>query len=1238
MKRLLILLLLAFPIAVWAQGTEERDRDFITRLLEDNLSGDAREVIIEGFQGALSSRASFERLTIADDEGIWLTVEGAVFDWNRTALLRGAIDVNELSVERVLLPRLPQSDPAPPSPEASGFALPDLPISIDIERIAMGTLDLGAPVIGEAAVATAEGSASLGSGAFQSKLDITRTDGPRGAFVIDLGFEDTAQILRTQIQLSEGEGGLVARLLDLPGLPSVDFSLAGDAPIDDFTAEIALLTDEVPRLQGRVGTRLTQAEAPRSFALDLTGDLSPLAPPTYAAFLGTDVSLQAAGQRLPNGVTTLQSFDLTTEALELAGAGEIDARGWPLRLDVEGQIGDGVSPVVLPSESGEIRAGLVRLDINYNRRRGDSFFGTITLSDLAQGEFALGTARLSTSGTIAPSDTLSPGAVAARVRFETDGLDTGIPGLTPLVGPTPRGSTDVAWTQGDALTLSGLQLEIAAARAAGEVALDGTQINAALQLDVPDLTLAQDLSGLPLAGAATLTATGGGDLIGGQFDIRLEGGSDGLAIGQELLDPLIGGDGVVRVGLRRDETGTWLDEAVVRTSTAAIEADGGLQTGASDLKLTAVVPDLSVLDRGLEGATNLDIRAVQADDTWDVAVTGTAPGSFELDVEAKVDTSDTTFSATTLLEGADIDPYGALIGRPLKGGLKGRATASGRFDGTRLDLAAKLQGDGLATTQPEIDLLLRGQSTIDLALQKDGNVVTLELLDLGSDTLTASLSGSLDTEIDLNASARLSDVGLYAPGISGPLTLEGRARGPLAGTLEVSAEGVGPGNTQIRLDGTAAADGSTANLSLDGTAPLGLANRLISPRRLDGTARFDLALNGTPGLDALSGTVTTQSARLSVPTFAIALTDLAADVSLQGATAAINVSAVPTSGGRVTLSGPLRLMPTPSGELRILLDNFGLSDPQLYETTLNGDLALTGDLTRSPTVAGRIALGETELRIPSTGFGGDGDLPGLRHIGEPSAVTSSRRRAGLIETASGGGASPNIGLDVTIDATNQIFLRGRGLDAELGGGLKITGTAANPTPIGAFELIRGRLDILGKRLEMPEGIAQLEGDLIPFVRLVAETEADDDTTVRIIVEGPADGPEISFTSDPELPEDEVLARLLFGQDLTSLSALQAAQLAAAVRTLAGRGGGGIIQSLRENTGLDDLDITSSEDGSAALRAGKYISDNIYTDVTISSDGTSEINLNLDISNNVTARGTVGADGDSRLGVFFERDY
>ena len=201
----------------------------------------------------------------------------------------------------------------------------------------------------------------------------------------------------------------------------------------------------------------------------------------------------------------------------------------------------------------------------------------------------------------------------------------------------------------------------------------------------------------------------------------------------------------------------------------------------------------------------------------------------------------------------------------------------------------------------------------------------------------------------------------------------------------------------------------------------------------------------------------------------------------------------------------------------------------------------------------------------------------------------------------------------------------------------LTGTTAATVPGGSFELVRGRLDILGKRLNLTEALLQLQGNFDPYLRVLAATR-NENFTSSVLIEGAAFNPTLSITSDPDLPDDEALAQLLFGQGLDTISPLQAAQLASAVATLAGRGGSGIIESLRKNTGLDNLDIRADDQGTAELTAGRYINSKVYTEVTVTQEGKSRIDLNLDLAPHVTLRGRADSDGSTGLGIFLQKDY
>ena len=224
-----------------------------------------------------------------------------------------------------------------------------------------------------------------------------------------------------------------------------------------------------------------------------------------------------------------------------------------------------------------------------------------------------------------------------------------------------------------------------------------------------------------------------------------------------------------------------------------------------------------------------------------------------------------------------------------------------------------------------------------------------------------------------------------------------------------------------------------------------------------------------------------------------------------------------------------------------------------------------------------------------------------------------------------------------ISAPNQIFVRGRGLDVELGGELRVRGTTSDIQPVGQFDLRRGRLLLLGQRIEFDEGSLQLVGNLDPQIHFVARTRSQDVTAI-VTVDGRVSSPEITFSSEPPLPQDEVLARVLFNRATQNLSAFQLAQLAAAAAELAGGGGPGIMDQLRGATGLDDLDIITEDDGATAVRAGKYLDDNIYLDVQTDTAGITRAEIALDINDSVTARGSVASDGNTTIGIFYERDY
>lgn len=1260
MKRFPLLLVALFAVLVLplrAQDESVDDKTFLENWLEKNLSSAGREVTVTGFAGALSSRATMDRLTIADDDGVWFILEGAELDWTRSALLTGRLEIDALRAKRIEVSRRPAPVAEGPSATASDFALPELPVSINIGRIAAERVELGAGVLGVPAVLRLEGEGWLNGGEGEARLALDRIDGGEGRFAIAADYANASRVLGLDLALAEGAGGIVAMLTGLPGAPPIDLTLDGRGPIDSFTAELDLATDGETRLGGQLTLAPGDRAAPGApeghalaFEAELAGDPGALFAPDYRAFFGPDTRLGLAGQRAPDGLIRIDRLDIVTDALRLAGAATIGANGWPERARIEGEIVPPVGQnVVLPIGGAQTRIAGAELGFGYDEASGDAWTIDLAVTGLERDGLALQSAEVSGTGTLKSGRDGTAPAVAGRLDIRAEGLASEPGSPAGVLGERLTGRLDFSRTSGEPLRLSGIDLAGADFRLEGALALetDTTRLDLIAEGDVTltadNLARFAPLAGQPLTGAAALGIAGRAALPGGPFDVTVDGTGRDLGIGRPELDRLFAGESRLALAAARDGEGTRIERLALDAPGARAEASGRLAPGAGRIDARLDLPDAALLAEGLSGPVEAEIAASEDAEGWNVAFEAAAPGGAAVLGEGRVALDggvpgeiDGKASARI----ADLAAYSGLAGRRLGG--SGEIAVEGSWQATSgaFEVSGTGSGNSLAFDLGAADALTGGASRIAFGLRRDvAGTLLIDRADLDTVQLRLRARGeSTGGAPRIEAEARLADLAVLVPGFPGAVTASGTANLGDGG-WQVSAKGTGPGGANLAASGTVAADGGRADLKLTGRAPLGLANDAIKPARLSGLTAYDLRLSGPFALASLSGTMRAEDARVSLPAFALALDPLRGSVSLSGGRATLDLSATAVSGGRIIARGPVALAAPNTADLTIRLDALRLTDPKLYDLTADGRLTLKGPLTGGAMIGGRVTLSEVELQVPETGVGVDANLEGLTHVGDRAPVRATRARAGLDSAQAGGGvgSGPVFGLDLTVRAPRAVFVRGRGLDAELGGVITLAGSTAEVRPQGGFSLIRGRLDLLGNRLTLTEGQVTMQGSLDPWLYLLAETQAED-VTVRIGVEGLASDPKVTFASSPALPEDEILARLVFGRGLDEISPFQALKLASAVATLSGRGGAGTIGRLRQGFGLDDLDVTTDEEGTFEARAGVYLSDRVYTDVTVGADGTAEINLNLDISRSITAKGSVSSDGNTGIGLFFEKDY
>ncbi|WP_271299158.1 translocation/assembly module TamB domain-containing protein [Sphingomonas sp. CV7422] len=321
-------------------------------------------------------------------------------------------------------------------------------------------------------------------------------------------------------------------------------------------------------------------------------------------------------------------------------------------------------------------------------------------------------------------------------------------------------------------------------------------------------------------------------------------------------------------------------------------------------------------------------------------------------------------------------------------------------------------------------------------------------------------------------------------------------------------------------------------------------------------------------------------------------------------------------------------------DLRARLANAQLAKSDALAATTTGDLHFTygrdGGLLQ-----GNLIVPEARYEIIRQGSAEVPELTGIRR--KSQIVTprpTDRPKPAPVST---------IRLDLTVRANNQLFVSGMGLESEWEMNLKIGGTSVAPQITGGLDLVRGTYSFAGKRFDVTRGTIRFRGGQLtdPDINIQASTTVNGITAV-IAITGTGQRPQIAFTSTPALPQDEVLSRLLFGTNPENLSATEAIQLASALNSLRGSGGGlNPLGKLRSATGFDRLRVLGADEASGrgtSLAAGKYLTDNIYVEIVTDARGYTATQLEIALTKALSLLTSTGSAGGSDARLKYSKDY
>ncbi len=233
--------------------------------------------------------------------------------------------------------------------------------------------------------------------------------------------------------------------------------------------------------------------------------------------------------------------------------------------------------------------------------------------------------------------------------------------------------------------------------------------------------------------------------------------------------------------------------------------------------------------------------------------------------------------------------------------------------------------------------------------------------------------------------------------------------------------------------------------------------------------------------------------------------------------------------------------------------------------------------------------------------------------------------------------------DLTVDIPSKVRVYGLGLESTWGGTLKVSNTLEDLLITGEIKLDHGQLEFLSQLIEIEEGLLTFDGqeDNIPYLALQAGLKKDDFKAI-VALNGRATKPTFALSSEPSMPQSEVLSHLLFGSKSSKLSPLDALKLAKVAAELAGVGGGGSFANLmKDQMSKEKVTVEGGDDQKEATFHSKdSIADKVHVHVDQGVKATdSKVVVDVEITDNITISTEAGAAKSSEsLGLNYKFDY
>lgn len=802
----------------------------------------------------------------------------------------------------------------------------------------------------------------------------------------------------------------------------------------------------------------------------------------------------------------------------------------------------------------------------------------------------------------------------AVVTAERPGLGIGLANLVARVNGAPNGYRLAATGDTDYGPLSA---DVVLLMAAGPLTIDvergdlsGIGFNGRLvQSEAGPFTGRLDASGQGLGGLVRLSAAG--QYQAAAINVRANDvvlpGPANLAVGSAIVDADVTLYDQPHVVADIQIADTQIRDYDIAVGRVKIDYRNGSGKAQALVEGTSGVP--------FRIAANADLTP----ELWRASVQGRATGiNFR------------TTSPARIIPGAD--GY-ELLPTTVNLGRGSSARVAGRF-GDGIMLQSRLERVNMAilnAVYPDMGLGGRATGSLDFEQANSDSFPRADAR-LTITDFTRTTAASVSQPVDVNFAGKLLADGGEARAVM-------RKRGSVVGRVQASLQPLGPG-----------AGGWTERLM---AAPLGGGIRYNGPadtlysffgpadQHVAGPIAVAADFSCSVADPCLDGVVRGRDMSYENQTYGTKLTNIVVNGRFTGNRLEIEQLTAKAGDGTLQAKGFVSLASADGYPMNIAvtLDNARLARSENIAARATGNLTLEKVAGQAALLSGSLRLPETRYRIVREGAAQVPVLTGVRR--KPPAGRQRISGDGL--AAVGGSLFDLIRLDIALKAPDEIYVSGMGLESEWSADIVLRGTTQAPQVTGEIELVRGTLGFAGRSFELQEGrVTFPTGDAFdPAIRLIAD-DTIETVTVTVSVTGRASNPQVAFSSVPGLPQDEIVSRILFGDSITTLSPLQAVQLAASLNTLSS-GGGGLspLGALQSATGIDRLRVLGPDDTvgrGAALAAGQYITKDIYLEVITDARGYTATQLEISLTRALSLLSQAGGSGQSNLSIRYRKDY